>query len=189
VRQLSPRHPRAVFLHSCFFNVVRRLKVPSPFNSVCVQCCDGERAYSNAAPRSLVSASACARCLYLDVFLRRAVAVGAAGPSHLHSRACGAHVFWFGEPFPLGHLLWASANGLRATRRKPSGPPRMELRKRNALSAAIVASDEVADSRRFRRQYEGSCETARSYLLDHGFVQDTTESFGETMARALGIST
>src|SRR5580658_9732541 len=45
--------------------------------------------YSNAAPaalsytrasfRSLLSASACARCLYLDVFLRRAVAVGAAG--------------------------------------------------------------------------------------------------------------
>jgi hypothetical protein len=92
-------------LRSCFFNVVRRLKVPSPFNFFCVQCRDGERAYSNAAPRSLVSASACARCLYLDVFLRRAVAVGAAGPSHLHSRACGAHVFWFGEPFPLGHLL------------------------------------------------------------------------------------
>ena len=32
-------------------------------------------------------------------------------------------------------------------------------------------------------------ETARSYLLDRGFVQDTTESFGETMARALGMGT
>jgi len=32
-------------------------------------------------------------------------------------------------------------------------------------------------------------ETARSYLRDHGFVQDTTESFGETLARVLGIGT
>ena len=110
------------------FNVARRLKVPSPFNSFCVQCCEGERAYSNVAPaafsytrasfRLLLSASACARCLYLDVFLRRAVAVGAAGPSHLHARACEAHVFWFGVAFPLGHLLWASANGFRGIRKE-----------------------------------------------------------------------
>jgi hypothetical protein len=32
-------------------------------------------------------------------------------------------------------------------------------------------------------------ETARSYLCDHGFVQNEKESFAETMARALGINT
>jgi hypothetical protein len=32
-------------------------------------------------------------------------------------------------------------------------------------------------------------ETARGYLSDHGFVQSETESFAETMARALGINT
>ena len=32
-------------------------------------------------------------------------------------------------------------------------------------------------------------ETARGYLCDHGFVQSGNESFAETMARALGIST
>jgi len=32
-------------------------------------------------------------------------------------------------------------------------------------------------------------ETARGYLSDHGFVQSAKESFAETMARALGIST
>ena len=30
-------------------------------------------------------------------------------------------------------------------------------------------------------------ETARSYLSDHGFVQAQSESFAETMSRALGI--
>ncbi len=33
------------------------------------------------------------------------------------------------------------------------------------------------------------CETARSFLADHGFVQSGDESFAETMARALGIGT
>jgi hypothetical protein len=32
-------------------------------------------------------------------------------------------------------------------------------------------------------------EAARGYLSDHGFVQSRSESFAETMARALGIST
>ena len=32
-------------------------------------------------------------------------------------------------------------------------------------------------------------EAARGYLSDHGFVQSANESFAETMARALGIST
>jgi hypothetical protein len=32
-------------------------------------------------------------------------------------------------------------------------------------------------------------EAARGYLSDHGFVQSSSESFAETMARALGIST
>jgi hypothetical protein len=32
-------------------------------------------------------------------------------------------------------------------------------------------------------------ETARGYLSDHGFVQSGNESFAQTMARALGIST
>jgi hypothetical protein len=32
-------------------------------------------------------------------------------------------------------------------------------------------------------------ETARCYLRDHGFVQSESESFAETMARALGINT
>ena len=32
-------------------------------------------------------------------------------------------------------------------------------------------------------------EAARGYLSDHGFVQSETESFAETMARALGIDT
>ena len=32
-------------------------------------------------------------------------------------------------------------------------------------------------------------EAARGYLSDHGFVQSESESFAETMARALGIST
>jgi hypothetical protein len=32
-------------------------------------------------------------------------------------------------------------------------------------------------------------ETARCYLLDHGFVQSGNESFAQTMARALGINT
>jgi hypothetical protein len=32
-------------------------------------------------------------------------------------------------------------------------------------------------------------ETARGYLSDHGFVQSESESFAETMARALGIDT
>jgi hypothetical protein len=32
-------------------------------------------------------------------------------------------------------------------------------------------------------------EAARGYLSDHGFVQSESESFAETMARALGIDT
>jgi hypothetical protein len=32
-------------------------------------------------------------------------------------------------------------------------------------------------------------ETTRLYLNDHGFVQSESESFAETMARALGINT
>ena len=32
-------------------------------------------------------------------------------------------------------------------------------------------------------------EVARGYLCDHGFVQSESESFAETMARALGINT
>src|ERR1700730_15912958 len=32
-------------------------------------------------------------------------------------------------------------------------------------------------------------EAARGYLCDHGFVQSGNESFAQTMARALGIST
>ena len=32
-------------------------------------------------------------------------------------------------------------------------------------------------------------ETARGYLSDHGFIQTGNESFAQTMARALGIST
>jgi hypothetical protein len=32
-------------------------------------------------------------------------------------------------------------------------------------------------------------EAARGYLSDHGFVQSESESFAETMARALGINT
>jgi hypothetical protein len=32
-------------------------------------------------------------------------------------------------------------------------------------------------------------EAARGYLRDHGFVQSESESFAETMARALGIDT
>jgi hypothetical protein len=32
-------------------------------------------------------------------------------------------------------------------------------------------------------------EAARGYLSDHGFVQSEKESFAETMARALGITT
>ena len=32
-------------------------------------------------------------------------------------------------------------------------------------------------------------ETTRRYLSDHGFVQSESESFAETMARALGINT
>jgi hypothetical protein len=32
-------------------------------------------------------------------------------------------------------------------------------------------------------------EAARGYLCDHGFVQSESESFAETMARALGINT
>jgi hypothetical protein len=32
-------------------------------------------------------------------------------------------------------------------------------------------------------------EAARGYLSDHGFIQSRSESFAETMARALGIST
>jgi hypothetical protein len=32
-------------------------------------------------------------------------------------------------------------------------------------------------------------EAARGYLTDHGFVQSESESFAETMARALGINT
>jgi len=31
------------------------------------------------------------------------------------------------------------------------------------------------------------CETVRSYLGEHGFVQDPSESLAETTARALGI--
>jgi hypothetical protein len=33
------------------------------------------------------------------------------------------------------------------------------------------------------------CETARSLLADHGFVQSGDESFAETIARVLGIGT
>ena len=33
------------------------------------------------------------------------------------------------------------------------------------------------------------CEVCRSVLADHGFVQTASESFAETMARALGIDT
>jgi hypothetical protein len=32
-------------------------------------------------------------------------------------------------------------------------------------------------------------EAARGYLCDHGFIQSRSESFAETMARALGINT
>src|SRR5437660_6503756 len=32
-------------------------------------------------------------------------------------------------------------------------------------------------------------EAARNYLCDHGFIQSRSESFAETMARALGINT
>ena len=59
--------------------------------------------------------SACARCLYLGVFLRRTVAVGAAGPSHLHAprvwRTC--FLVWRSVPSrqsSLGECEWITRN-------------------------------------------------------------------------------
>jgi|HubBroStandDraft_6_1064221.scaffolds.fasta_scaffold387745_2 hypothetical protein len=60
------------------------------------------------------------------------------------------------------------------------------VKRSNGANRPLLISDKSWSS---LAHWASGSETTRLYLKDHGFVQSEKESFAETMARALGIST
>jgi hypothetical protein len=70
--------------------------------------------------------------------------------------------------------------------------PRAEFRDELLAQAEQQGATSVADLRAELERIGPSgrwIAAARGYLSDHGFVRSESESFAQTMARALGINT